>query len=90
VPGEPDGGGTGRDHRAGDDDDNPGCVDDLPEPRGYVVIVHGASLPRGPPAGLSGVGVCWLSLAAARHGAEDDFGPEPDDNQIGGHVPGDY
>jgi hypothetical protein len=38
---------------------------------------------------LSGIGVCWQSLAAASW-RRDDLGAQPDDNQIGGHLPGDY
>ena len=40
VPGQPDDGGASGDSRADGDDDNPGGIDDLPDPDDYVVIVH--------------------------------------------------
>src|SRR5215469_8732130 len=44
VTAEPDGGSTGADHHADDDDSDPGGVDDLPDALNRMVIVHGAPL----------------------------------------------
>jgi len=38
-------------------------------------------------AGLPGIRVVWLAPAAACHGAKDDLGSDPEDDQIGDHLP---
>ena len=40
-------------------------------------------------AGLPGTCVLWLAPTAACDGAKDDLDPDPEDDQVGDHLPGD-
>jgi hypothetical protein len=49
---QPDGGSTGADHHADDDDGDPGGVDDLTDLLDRLVVIHGAPLSVAPFAAL--------------------------------------
>jgi membrane protein len=72
----------------------PGTVRVLQEVcRSLLQAGSGLLVSQGPPgrllAGLPGTRVPRLALTAACHRAKDDLGPDPEDDQIGDHLPGD-